>query len=120
VTGATTSIQEAYDILVNLTILVYFVPYLYLFPTLVRLRAVAGASDDATVMRVPGGAAGLWMLATAGFLATAISVALVFVPPPDTANVVNYEANLVGQAALVLAVGYGLYWWSVRRKPDRP
>jgi amino acid transporter len=114
-TGGTTSVQEAYDILVNLTILIYFVPYLYLFPTLVRLRQTAGATDDADVQRVPGGRAGLMVLATAGFLATAISVALVFVPPPDTANVVNYEANLIGQAAIVLGVGIGLYWWSSRR-----
>jgi amino acid transporter len=114
-TGGTTSIQEAYDILVNLTILVYFVPYLYLFPTLVRLRAMAGPTDDAAVMRVPGGTGGLWVLSIAGFLATAISVALVFVPPPDTANVLNYEANLIGQAALVLAAGFGLYWWSQHR-----
>ncbi len=32
ITGGSTTIQEAYDILVNLTILVYFVPYLYLLP----------------------------------------------------------------------------------------
>jgi hypothetical protein len=37
------------------------------------------------------------------------------VPPPDTANVLNYEANLIGQAALVLAAGFGLYWWSQHR-----
>jgi glutamate:GABA antiporter len=113
VTGGSTSIQEAYDILVNLTILIYFVPYLYLFPALVRLRRVGGA-DDASVIRVPGGAAGLWLAAAAGFAATAISVALVFVPPPDTVNVLNYEANLIGQAALVLGIGALLYWWSRR------
>ena len=115
ITGGATTIQEAYDILVNLTILVYFVPYLYLFPTLVRLRAVHGASDDRTVMRVPMGRAGLLTVATAGFSATAIAVALVFVPPPDTVNVLNYEVNLVGQAAAVIGVGIALYWWTSRR-----
>ena len=29
--GGTTTVQESYDILVNLTIVVYFVPYVYLF-----------------------------------------------------------------------------------------
>jgi len=115
VTGVSTTIQEAYDIMVNLTILVYFVPYLYLFPAMIRLRRLAGNTDEPTVMRVPGGAAGLWFVGTAGFLATATSVALVFVPPPDTVNVLNYEVNLIGQAALVIGVGAALYWWSARR-----
>ena len=115
VSGGSTTIQEAYDILVNLTILVYFVPYLYLFPTLIRLRTVAADGDQPGVVRVPGGTAGLWFVATAGFLATATSIALVFVPPPDTVNVLNYEANLIGQSALVLGAGVALYWWSARR-----
>ena len=115
VSGGSTTIQEAYDILVNLTILVYFVPYLYLFPTLIRLRTIAADGDQPGVVRVPCGTAGLWFVATAGFLATATSIALVFVPPPDTVNVLNYEANLIGQSALVLGAGVALYWWSARR-----
>jgi amino acid transporter len=116
VTGGHTSIQEAYDIMVNLTILVYFVPYLYLFAALVRLRAAdRGAAHDPAVWRVPGGTIGLWTAATSGFLATAVSVALVFVPPAGTENVVNYEVNLIGQAVIVLGIGIALYWFSARR-----
>ena len=100
----------------NLTILVYFVPYLYLFAALVRLRLVDAASaEDPKVWKVPGGTFGLWAAAISGFLATAISVALVFVPPAGTGNVVNYEANLMGQAAIVLGVGVALYWFSRRK-----
>ena len=55
------------------------------------------------------------MLSKLRLFVYALMMALVFVPPPDTDNVLNYEANLIGQAALVLAVGYGLYWWSQRR-----
>ena len=87
VTGGSTTIQEAYDILVNLTILVYFVPYLYLFPDLdpaapTRRRRRPG------VVRVPGGTPGLWLVAAAGTAATAMSMTLVFVPPrtPSTCS----------------------------------
>lgn len=118
ITGGATTVQEAYDILVNLTILIYFVPYLYLFPTLVRLRRLGRGADDPSVMPIPGGAVGLWFVAIAGFSATALSVALVFVPPPDTANVMNYEVNLIGQAVLVIGVGALLYWWSGRGTKD--
>jgi glutamate:GABA antiporter len=113
--GGHTSIQEAYDIMVNLTILIYFVPYLYLFVALVVLRLADRTADEGT-QRVPGGTAGLWVTAASGFLATAISLALVFVPPAGTANVINYEVNLIGQAAIVLGAGIALYWFSARRK----
>jgi amino acid transporter len=101
-TGARTTVQDAYDVLVNLTILIYFVPYLYLFAALPRLT---GGSRTA---------------AAAGFAATAVSLALVFVPPPG-ADVLNYEIKLCAQAAAIIAAGYGLKWMAStsRRGPAR-
>lgn len=95
VTGGETTIQEAYDVLVNLTILIYFVPYMYLFPAFVQLTRPRRAHVFAAVV---------------GFLATAVSVGLVFVPPVGTENVWNYEANLIGQAVIIMAVGAVLFW----------
>jgi amino acid transporter len=101
--GGTTTVQESYDILVNLTLVVYFVPYLYLFVGLARL--LKGAELGV----------GLRVAAAVGFAATAISMVLVFVPPPGTANVLNYEVNLVWQTGAVLAGGIGLYYFGRRR-----
>ena len=78
----------------------------------------AAGADDPNVWKVPGGTFGLWAAAISGFLATAISVALVFVPPAGTGNVVNYEVNLMGQAAIVLGIGGALYWFSGRNSPS--
>jgi amino acid transporter len=103
VTGGQTTIQEAYDILVNLTILIYFVPYLYLFAAFIALMK-------------PGPAAS--MAAVVGFLATGVSLALVFVPPAGTENVLNYEVNLVGQALVIIGIG-GLLFWRARRHEHR-
>jgi amino acid transporter len=97
VAGRATSIQEAYDILVNLTILIYFVPYLYLFAAQIRLVPEASRA-----------------LALVGFAATAISLALTFLPPPGS-NTLTYEVNLIVQAGIMLAIGVGLYAWSRRR-----
>jgi amino acid transporter len=99
--GGTTSVQEAYDIMVNLTILVYFIPYLYLFLAFQRLVPEAGM-----VVR---------LLAVGGLLSTAIAMGLVFIPPGGTTSVINYEANLIGQAALLLAVGLGFYAYTAVR-----
>lgn len=108
------SVQEAYDIMVNLTILIYFVPYLYLFLALVRLRRLDGVHDRAEGFHVPGGSIGLWTVACSGFAATAVSLLLVLVPPPGTENVMNFEMNLFLQAAAVVGIGLGFYWYSVR------
>jgi glutamate:GABA antiporter len=92
--GAETTLQEGYDIMVNLTILTYFVPYLYLFVALIRLRP-----GDTSPAR-------LWLVAIAGLVATGVSIALLFVPPAGTTSAMTYELNLVGQ--VVLLVGAGL------------
>ncbi len=102
--GGQTTLQEAYDIMVNLTILIYFVPYLYLFAAYVRLR------------QEPSDATRAWLVAGCGFLATLISIALVFVPPAGTESVLNYEANITGQSLLLLMVGLAFYFLSARRR----
>jgi amino acid transporter len=103
VTGGQTTIQEAYDILVNLTILIYFIPYLYLFAAFVRLLEPGPGATAAAAL---------------GFTATLISLGLVFVPPAGTENVLNYEVNLVGQAAIIIAAGGILFWRSRRGRAE--
>jgi glutamate:GABA antiporter len=100
VTGGQTTIQEAYDILVNLTILIYFIPYLYLFVAFTRL------AEPGPVATVAAGA---------GFVATLVSLALLFVPPAGTENVLNYEVNIVGQALVIIAIGAVLFWRAHRQ-----
>lgn len=99
--GGETTVQEAYDILVNLTILIYFLPYLYLFAAFVRLRESGGLPP--------------LIAAGAGFAATLIAMILVFIPPEGTGNVLNYEANLIGQAAVILGVGF-IFYAAARRR----
>ena len=108
--GGETTIQEAYDILVNLTILIYFLPYLYLFAAFVRLRA----TDEGTPGGKPPGVPAV-IAAAVGFAATLFAMILVFIPPTGTENVLNYEANLIGQAAVLLGIGFGFYAVARRR-----
>jgi amino acid transporter len=113
--GGETTVQESYDIMVNLTILIYFVPYLYLFAAWIVLRRNEPRGGDAEAMTMPGGLAGVLLIAVCGFLATLIAIGLVFVPPPDTENIFNYQANLIGQSLLLFAIGLGFYLTARRR-----
>lgn len=85
-----TTVEEAYDVLVNLTIFIYFVPYLYLF--LVPL--VLSARETR------------WRLVTiTGVLTTTASIALLFIPPAGTKSIATFETDMVLQSAAVFAAG---------------
>jgi amino acid transporter len=114
--GGAASVQDAYDILVNLTILIYFVPYLYLFAALIRLRRESSPTGRGGL--IPGGMAGVTIVAGAGFSATAAAIALTFVPPPGS-HTATYEANLIVQSAIMLGLGGLLYGLSRRRQRIR-
>jgi amino acid transporter len=114
--GGETTIQEAYDIMVNLTILVYFLPYLYLFAAFIRLRSMdKSMAADAHTIVLPGGTLGAWLIAGCGLITTLVAMGFVFIPPAGTQNVLNYEANLIGQAAILIGIGMAFYV-SARRK----
>lgn len=116
-----TTVQGAYDIMVNLTILMYFVPYLYLFAAWIRLRRSEPKGHlHGAAITMARSVTGVWLIAGGGFLATLVAIGLVFVPPPDTESVLNYQANLAGQSLLLFAVGIGFYLISRRtRHADR-
>jgi amino acid transporter len=114
--GEETTVQDAYDVMVNLTILIYFVPYLYLFAAWVRLRRREPATTtDAGMVSIPGGTTGVFLVAACGFLATLVAITLVFVPPPGTASILSYEVSIAGQTALLVIVGFAFYAFSRRR-----
>jgi amino acid transporter len=106
--GGRTSVRETYDLMFNLTILIYFVPYIYLFLALARLRGHR-TGDASGGFRIRGGGAGVWLTAMSGFVATALSMTLLFVPPPQSPNAWNYEANLILQSAGLIGVGFVFY-----------
>lgn len=111
--GGPTGVSDAYDILLNLTILICFIPYLYTFPALARLRRMESGAGSGG-FRVPGGRVGLGLTVASGLIATAVSMALVFVPPAGTENAWNYEANVIVQTALILVAGLAVLRWSRR------
>lgn len=105
--GAT--IQEAYILLLDLSIILYFIPFLYMFAALPILRRRAGGGDEGVTL-VPFGNAGPWLFGGLGFAATMLSVVLAFIPPAGTSNPGLFVAKVVASTLLFLAVGLGFYW----------
>ena len=71
--------------MVNLTILVYFIPYLYLFAAFISCaRSIATCRWMTTRFACRAAPLGAWAIAGCGLLATFIALGLIFVPPPGT------------------------------------
>jgi amino acid transporter len=100
------SVAEAYFVLVDLTIITNFIPFIYLFIALPVLRP---DHPEPGVVRVPGGKGVAWLVAGAGLLATLLSLASAVIPSPDVANPMLFEAKLWGGLLVFGFSGYFIY-----------
>jgi glutamate:GABA antiporter len=109
---AGTSVKGAYDVLVSMGVITYFIPYLYLFAAMIKLqREPAGAE----VIRVPGGVVVAKAVATVGFLTTMMTIALSLIPQPDEPNQALALFKVVGGCGALVLTGVWLYMAGKRR-----
>jgi len=112
---AGTSVKGAYDVLVSMGVITYFVPYLYLFAAMIKLQREPAGPD---VIRVPGGTMMAKLVATVGFLTTTLTIALSLIPQPDEPNKPLALFKVVGGCGALLLIGAGIYLLG-RRKAAR-
>jgi glutamate:GABA antiporter len=103
---AGTSVRGAYDVLVSMSVISYFVPFLFMFAALIRVQNEAAGPD---VMCVPGGRPVATILGGLGFLTTAIAIVLACIPAAEEPNKPLAVAKIVGLSAALLAVGALVY-----------
>jgi amino acid transporter len=109
---AGTSVHGAYDALVSMGIIAYFIPFLFMFAALIKLqREPAGPG----VMRVPGGPPVAIAAAALGFVTTAVSIVLACVPPGDEPNKTLAVVKVVGSSTVLVLVGIVVYVIGRRR-----
>jgi amino acid transporter len=108
------TVREAYLVLLDLTMILTFLPYLYIFLSVPRLRP---AGPEPGVARLPGGRAGVWYVTLAGAATTVLSMAAAVIPPRDVENIFLFEAKIWGGLVLFGATGYGLFRWFKSRAP---
>jgi glutamate:GABA antiporter len=103
------TIREAYIMLLDLSIILYFIPFLYMFAALPILRRKAAGNNDG-VSLVPFGAVGPWLFGGLGFAATLLSVVLAFIPPAGTASPAIFVLKVTGATLLFVGIGVAFYW----------
>ena len=113
---AGTSVKGAYDVLVSMGVITYFVPYLYLFGAMIKLQGEPAGPD---VIRVPGGKGVATMVAAVGFLTTTLTIALSLIPPRDEPNKPLAVLKVVGGCGALLLIGAWIYFVGKRRAARR-
>ena len=100
----------AYQILVDATTILYFIPFLYMFLAMIALRHRPERRREAGQTLVPFGQFGVWLFALLGFAVTLISIVLSLIPPSDIRSPLLFEVKVIGGCVALIAVGLGLYW----------
>jgi amino acid transporter len=103
---AGTSVRGAYDVLVSMSVITYFIPFLFMFAAMIRLQREPAGRD---VLRVPGGRPMAIALAVVGSVTTAGSIVLACVPADDEPNKMLAVTKVVGASVLLIAAGAAVY-----------
>jgi amino acid transporter len=109
---AGTTVKGAYDVLVSMSIIGYFIPYLFMFASMIKLQAEAPGPG---VIRVPGGRPVASVLGTVGFSVTAAAIVLALIPAQDEPDKVLAVTKVAGLTALLVLAGAVVYLRGRRR-----
>jgi amino acid transporter len=103
---AGTSVRGAYDVLVSMSVISYFVPFLFMFAALIKVQSEPPPPDG---ILVPGGRSVATILGALGFLTTSIAIVLACIPAAAEPNKPLAVAKIVGSSLGLLAIGGVVY-----------
>ena len=103
------SVQSAYQLLSQLTVILYLVAYLLMFAAVVALRR--HQPDRPRPYRVPGGRAGVWVVGGLGFVASLLALVTSYAPPGQVAvgSPVTYVVLLVVLSVVFVVLPLAVY-----------
>ena len=104
---AGTSVKGAYALLVSMAVITYFIPYLFLFASMIRLQQRPYLPGS---LRLPGGKRLAVPLACLGFFSTGAAIVLAMCPSEDEPNPEAALVKLVIMTLVVLLAGVVVYY----------
>lgn len=110
--GKGTTVEKAYLIILDTQLLIYFIPYVYLFISFLLHRRTEAPAGTA---RVPGGPIGATMVGLSGLFVTLFAMGVAMVPPADETSPMLFELKVVGGALGFILLGGLVYWRAHRR-----
>jgi amino acid transporter len=110
------STRSAYQILIDAAIILYFIPFLYMFAAIFKLATRKDRTENTHAILIPGGKIGLCLSGGLGFLVVLAGIFVSLVPPGDSTNKFSFEMELVVGTVGSIFLGLILYWRGVRSK----
>ncbi len=107
VLGKGTNVEEVYLILLDTQLLIYFIPYLYLF-TVFLIHRRRGKADNEAIL-APGGTVGAWVIGLSGAALTLFAMVVATIPPEASTEPWLFRLKVIGGAAGFIIVGGLIY-----------
>ncbi|MFZ3215688.1 MAG: APC family permease [Candidatus Acidiferrales bacterium] len=114
---AGTTVYGAYEVLVSMGIITYFIPYLFVFASLIRLQREPAGPE---VMRIPGGRRVVTAVGMLGFTTTLVTIAFSVIPADDDPHKALAVVKIVGLTAVLVAIGVVMFRWGKAHAAKNP
>jgi glutamate:GABA antiporter len=104
--AGSSTVQSAYNLLVSMSIITYFIPFVFLFLAMIRLQREPAPPG---IMRLPGGRPTAVLLASVGLLTTLLTIVLAVVPSDDEPHKGIAIAKVIGSTLLLVGAGIAVF-----------
>jgi amino acid transporter len=118
VMGKGTTVEKAYLVLLDTMILIYFIPYCYMFLTFLAFGT--GRLSDGRTGNAPPRRFRTVVVGTIGLAVTIFAMIVAAIPPPGTTEPWVFELKVLGGSGAFVAAGVVLYWRAARAAAKAP
>ncbi|HWZ97535.1 MAG TPA: APC family permease [Candidatus Dormibacteraeota bacterium] len=108
--------RGAYQVVVDITIILYFIPFLYMFAAAIKLANRPDRKTNPQAVLIPGGKAGVWIACGLATSVTVLSIMVSVLPPGDSSNRMLFVIKVVGTTLGAIGLGLFLYFRGTRAK----
>jgi glutamate:GABA antiporter len=112
--------RGAYQELIDVAIILYFLPFLYMFAAFIKLAARKDRAANPQAVLVPGGVAGVWICGGLGFLVVLVGIFVSLVPPGESSSKWLFEVKVLVETVVALLIGLFLYGRGARSQRAAP